>query len=368
MGHEEPPPGTSLVRAALQILLLVLGVAAALWVLYRLRGILLLLFLAVLFAYLVAPLVGVFHRTLTVRGRKISLPRPAAIAAAYVMIFGSLLVIFILLLPIFNDQLGQIAREAPGYITRAQDRWQAWQAGYRSRGLPQEVRDAIDQAIHRVLTAGEAYVANDLIPRVGGWLAYVPWLLLVPILAFFLLKDAEVLRKGALHILPRGRLRSRGSGFLLEINDTLAAYIRAQVTACLLIGIVCTTGFLVIEVPYAVVFGIAAGLLEFIPLAGPLTIGVLAVCFAAFHSFGQAVAVGIFLVVVRAVQDYVVYPKIVGMGIHMNPLAIVLAILCGGELGGLAGIFLAIPVVAVATVAYRHYQKHRAAESQNEPA
>ncbi len=368
MGREEPESGTSLARPTLQILLLVLGVAAALWVLYRLRGILLLLFLAVLFAYLVAPLVGVVHRTVTVRGRKVALPRPAAIGAVYVLIFGSLAVTFILLLPIFNDQLGHLAREAPSYLARAQDRWQAWRTGYQSRALPQEVRDAIDRAIHQILTGGGTYMTNELLPRVGGWLAYVPWLILVPILAFFLLKDAEVLRKAALHILPRGRLRSRGTGFLVELNDTLAAYIRAQVTACLLIGIVCTTGFLVIGVPYAVVFGIAAGLLEFIPLAGPLTIGALAVSFAAFHSFGQALAVSFFLVVLRAVQDYVVYPKIVGIGIHLNPLAIILAILCGGELGGLAGIFLAIPVVAVATVAYRHYQKHRAAEIQNGPA
>jgi hypothetical protein len=127
----------------------------------------------------------------------------------------------------------------------------------------------------------------------------VPWLILVPILAFFLLKDAEVLRKAALHILPRGRLRSRGTVFLVELNDTLAAYMRAQVTACLLIGIVCTTGFLVIGVPYAVVFGIAAGLLEFIPLASPLAIGALAVSFAAFQSFGQALAVSFFLVVIE---------------------------------------------------------------------
>jgi predicted PurR-regulated permease PerM len=368
MGSEESPSDTSLARPTLQILLLVLGVAAALWVLYRLRGILLLLFLAVLFAYLVAPLVGVVHRTVTVRGRKVVLPRPAAIGAVYVLIVGFLAFIFILLLPVFTDQLGELAREAPGYLARTQNRWQAWRTGYQSRGLPQETRDAIDGAIHRALTAGERYTTNELLPRVGGWLVYVPWLLLVPILAFFLLKDADVLRKTALHFLPPGRLRSRGSVFLVELNDTLAAYIRAQVTACLLIGIVCTAGFLVIEVPYAVVFGIAAGLLEFIPLAGPLTIGALAVGFAAFHSFGKALAVLVFLVVLRAVQDYVVYPKIVGIGIHLNPLAIILAILCGGELGGLAGIFLAIPVVAVTTVAYRHYQKHRKAELQSESA
>ena len=131
---------------------------------------------------------------------------------------------------------------------------------------------------------------------------------------------------------------------------------------------VCTTAFLVIGVPYAVVLGIAAGVLEFIPLAGPLTIGVVAASFAGFHSLAQAIVVLLFLVVLRVVQDYVVYPKIVCRGIQMHPLAVVLAILCGAAVGGLMGVFLAVPAVAVLTVTYRHYHEHRAAEALRGPA
>jgi predicted PurR-regulated permease PerM len=156
--------------------------------------------------------------------------------------------------------------------------------------------------------------------------------------------------------------------FLGELNETLAACVRAQVTACLFIGVVCTAAFLVIGVPYAVVLGTAAGVLEFIPLAGPLAIGLLAVGFAAFHSLAQAIVVLLFLVVLRVVQDYVVYPRIVCRGVQMHPLAVILAILCGAAVGGLIGVFLAIPAVAALTVTYRHYQKHRAAEALREPA
>jgi predicted PurR-regulated permease PerM len=300
-----------------------------------------------------------------VKGRKLVLPLPAAIGVVYVLLFGSLAAAFVLLLPVLNRQLGELATAAPGYLARIQDRWQSWQAGYQS-SLPQEVRDAIDRAARQAVTAGGTYVTSDLLPRLAGWVVYLPWLILVPILAFFLLKDAGLFRKAALRILPRGHLRSRGDEFLVEINDTLAAYTRAQVTACLLIGLACTIGFFLIGVPYAVVLGVAAGLLEFIPLAGPLTIGVLATGFAAFHSLGQAAAVLLFLVVLRAVQDYVVYPKLVGTGVHLHPLGIILAILCGAALGGLAGIFLAIPLVAVLTLTVRHYRDHRAAEAQNE--
>lgn len=364
----EATASRSFVRATLQVMVLLLGAALGLWVLYRLRSVLLLLVLAVFFAYLVAPLVRVLRRPVSARGRSFVLPLPLAIGVIYVAIFGSLAVAGVLLLPVLNREIDELAREAPGYLARVEDQWHVWQAGYQLRVLPGEVREAVDRALDQGVTAGKTYVTGNLLPRVGGWLTSLPWLMLVPILAFFLLKDAQLLRGLALQILPRGRFRSRGVVFLGELNETLAACIQAQVTACLFIGVVCTAAFLAFGVPYAMVLGIAAGVLEFIPLVGPLTIGVVAVSFAAFHSFGAAIVVLLFLVVLRVVQDYVVYPKIVCRGIQMHPLAVILAILCGAAVGGLMGVFLAIPGVAVLTVTYRHYRKHQAAEALREPA
>ncbi len=345
------------------MILVLLGAAAGLWALYRLRGILFLLVLAVLFAYLVAPLVRMLRRPIPVAGRRFVLSLPLAIGMIYLTIFGSLALAVVLLLPVLNREIAELARETPGYLARAQDQWRVWQAGYQLQVLPGDVRGVIDRAMSQGAIAGESYVTGDLLPRIGNWLAFLPWLMLVPILAFFLLKDARLGRDFALRILPRGRLRSRGVRFLSELNETLASYVRAQVTACLLIGVVCTIGFVAIGVPYAIVLGVAAGLLEFVPLAGPLTVGILAASFAAFHSYEQVLSVVLFLVVLRAVQDYVVYPKIVGRGVHLHPLAVILAILCGAELGGLTGIFLAIPAAAVLTVTYRHLRKHQAAEA-----
>jgi predicted PurR-regulated permease PerM len=361
----QPPPSPSLARKTLEVLLMALGVAAVLWAVYRLREILLLLVLAVFFAYLIVPFVRLLRRPVVMKGRTLRLPLPAAIGLVYVLLFGSLAAAVAVLLPVFNDQLGELASELPGYLERIHVRWQSWQTSYQSHALPQALRDTIDRAVHQAAAAGGTYVTGELLPRLAGDLVYLPWLVLVPVLAIFLVKDAQPLRKAALRFFPRGRLRSRGDEFLVELNETLAAYVRAQVTACLLIGVVCTLGFLVIGVPYPVVLGIAAGLLEFVPLAGPLTAGALAASFAAFHSGGQVVAVVLFLLVLRALQDYVVYPRIVGIGVHLNPLGIILAILCGGELGGLAGIFLAIPAVAVITLAGGHYRDHRAAEAES---
>jgi len=77
----------------------------------------------------------------------------------------------------------------------------------------------------------------------------------------------------------------------------------------------------------------------------------------------MAVVVLLFLAVLRIVQDYVIYPRIIGQGIHLHPLAVILAILAGAEIAGVAGIFLAIPVIAILTVSYRHWLEHRGSET-----
>lgn len=348
-------------RAILRLIMIVLVVAGFIWALYRLTGVLLLLVLSIFFAYLIAPLVEVVHRPIRFRGRERLMPRPVAIGIVYLIIFGSLAITILLLLPVVSNQLTELAQQAPAYFRSVQERVQGWQNFYRNTRLPASVRDAISNTTTQALESLRDYLSATLL-RAAGLLAYVPWFVLIPILAFFLLKDADTFRRSALQMLPRGRMRWRGDELFQDVNSTLAAYIRAQLIACVLIGTLCTFGFLIIGVPYALVLGIIAGLFEFIPLAGPLTVATIAVLLASFHSSGQATAVFLFLAVLRIIHDYVTYPRIIRQGIHLHPLAVILAILCGAELAGIAGIFLAIPVTAIISVTYRHWMEHRGAD------
>ncbi len=348
-------------RAILRLIMIFVLVAVFIWALYRLTGVLLLLVLSIFFAYLIAPLVELVHRPFKVGARTRMMPRPVAIGLVYLLIFGALGLTVLLLLPVVSDQLTQLAQTAPAYFRGVQERVQSWQRFYQSTRLPASVREYVNTAVGRAFEGISGYASGTLI-HAAGLLTYIPWLVLIPILAFFLLKDADTFRRSALQMLPRGRLRWRGDELFQDVNSTLAAYIRAQLIACLLIGVLCTVGFLLIGVPYAVVLGIVAAFLEFIPLVGPLTVAILAVLLASFHSTGQAISVFVFLLVLRIVHDYVTYPRIIGQGIHLHPLAIILAILCGAELAGIAGIFLAIPVTAIISVIYRHWMEHRGAD------
>jgi predicted PurR-regulated permease PerM len=249
-------------------------------------------------------------------------------------------------------------QQAPTYMSAAHDRLQTWRLFVNPDHFPQAIREALEKTFARSmesLGSSLSYGLTGLLELVS----YLPWLVLIPILAFFLLKDAEDFRRTALLALPIGRLRGHGAELFEELNDTLAAYIRAALLGCLLIGTVCTIAFMTIGVPYALLLGVLAGLLEFIPLVGPLAVALGAGLVAGFHSVGQAVGVLLFLGILRIIQDYVIFPRLIGRGIHMHPLAVILAILCGAELAGVVGIFLAIPVVAVLSVMYRHWLGYR---------
>ena len=349
-------------RAILRVLIVILLVAGALWIIYKLTTVILGLVLAVFFAYLVSPLVEIIRRPRYLAGLRIAIPHAAAIAIAYLLIFAAILLGIYFIVPQLASQYPQFAEQARGYAQTISNKTRGWNEYLRQHRMPDSVLQGINDEVPKLL-GSVGGVAGTLVGALAEWVVFVPWLVLIPILSFFMLKDAESFRRSALQMLPRGRWRWRGDEFFQDVNSTLAAYTRAQLTACLFIGSVCAAGFAMIGLPSPLVLGLIAGLFEFVPLAGPLLLAVLATVVALLHSgFPAALAVLIFLGVLRVVQDYVIYPRLIGHGIHLHALAVIIAILCGEKLAGVAGIFLAIPVVAVVTVSYRHWLEHRGSE------
>lgn len=365
---QTPPKETAVAawvqtRIVLRIITILLVVAAFLWVLYRLTAVLLLLVLSIFFAYLVAPLVDLVEQPLRFGAKEIRIPRGVAIGIVYVVLFvgGGVAVYF--LAPQLAAQFPEFKQQATAYyktIVTTSDRVNEY---FKGHNMPEGVVKAVNDTFLGVIARG-GEVVGVAAERMLGLIIFLPWLILIPILSFFLLKDADSFRRSALAMLPRGRLRWRGDEFFEDINHTLAAYIRAQLTACFIIGTVCSTGFALIGLPSPLVLGLIAGMLEFVPLVGPLVVAILVALLALLHAgFGMAFVVLLFLGVLRVIHDYVVYPRIIGQGIHLHPLAVILAILAGAEIAGVAGIFLAIPVIAILTVSYRHWLEHRGSET-----
>ncbi len=355
------PHGPS-TRVILRVIFILLIVLATLWVISKLTGIILLLVLSIFFAYLVSPLVEFIRRPRQFGERTIAIPKVAAIGLAYVVILAAIMFAIFVILPSLSNQFPEFVNQSKSYWKSFGEKAPQLVENWRLRRLPAPVLDAANKAVPKVVDS-VSYTVTETATASLGYLVYVPWLVLIPILAFFLLKDAESFRRSALLMLPRGRWRWRGDEFFQDVNHTLAAYIRAQLTACLFIGVVCAIGFTLLGLPGGLVMGFIAGVFEFVPLAGPLVVAIMAAILATLHAGPfSAFLVLLFLGVLRIVHDYFIYPRLIGQGIHLHPLAVIFAILAGEKLAGVAGIFLAIPLVAILTVSYRHWLEHRGSE------
>jgi predicted PurR-regulated permease PerM len=354
----------SQIRVVLRILFIITGIALGLWALHRLSSVVLALILAALLAYVIAPLVDLARRPIRIAGRRRRLSRGPAIAFVYLLMAGSVSGAAALLLPSATEQVNEMIVRAPAY-SQAILTWEhGWSRYYERLRIPLEVRRRIDQSVLAASEGAAASLQGSVLALVGA-LSYVPWLLLIPILAFFLLKDAASLRRIIVTALPHhGQLR--GHRLFEELNATLAAYIRAQLLACVLVGSLCGMGFAVLGIPYPLLLGVLAGVLEFIPLVGPLVLAIVAAVIGALHAPILALwAVG-FLSVLRLVEDYVIYPRLMRRGIHLHPLAVILAVLVGAELDGVAGMFLSVPTIAIAAVVYRHWMEWRTVDVVDE--
>jgi predicted PurR-regulated permease PerM len=357
------PPNRVVFRIAIIVVAVVAGAVALYWVIFRLTGIILLLVLSIFFAYLVSPLVEFLRRPRKLGSRTVAIPRAVAILLAYLTIAAVVVVAVYAILPSLTNQYPEFANQAKEYWASLGERTKSIIEYSRSGRLPPRIVEEVNNAVPRVIEKVSTIATEFATSALAYLVLYIPWLILIPILAFFLLKDAESFRRSALLMLPRGRWRWRGDEFFQDINNTLAAYIRAQLTACLFIGVVCAIGFTVLGLPGGLVMGVIAGVFEFVPLVGPVTVALMAAILAMLHAGPfNAFLVLLFLGVLRIVQDYVVYPRLIGQGIHLHPLAVIFAILAGEKLGGVPGVFLAIPLVAILTVSYRHWLEHHGNE------
>ena len=352
------PSFRSIVRVVVVVLLL-LAIKDFLGnVLSSLIYLIFMIVLAVFFAYLINPLVKLIQRPFEDRSLGRVMPRSLAIALSFLIVFAVVGVSISYIVPRIIDQTKEFATNVPTYTASVQGGINELNRRLDRIRVSESVQKQINDKINDSLSALGESVTELLGVIAIDVVKYVPWLILVPILAFFFLKDVNMFRVGVLRIVPVGDWRARVESVLSDVNKTLAAYARAQLISCVLIGFLCTVGFYLLGNDYALLLGIIAGILEFIPLLGPITVGVLATSVAGLESGWQALWTAVFLTVLRIVHDYVTYPRIVREGIHLHPLAIILSVLAGEQVAGIPGVFIAIPLVALLTVLYKHVLEH----------
>ncbi len=342
-------------RWLLITLLFLLAAGIAVSLVMSLGYLLFFLVLSVLLAYFIAPLVNLIRRPFARRGMESLMPRTVAIGLAYIVVFSTLGIGISYLAPRVVEQGKEFGASLPAYAATIRQNLNDLNRRFDRLRVPEEIQIRINDQI----TLASQRISEGFGNFVFNLVSYLPWVIIVPVLSFFFLKDANLIRLTILRMFPAGGWRMRAEAVVTDINNTLFAYTRAQLISCLLIGTVCTLAFYLIGLKYALLLGILAGVFEFVPFLGPLSIAIIATSTAAFgEDPRKAIYVALFLGILRVFHDYVSYPKIVREGIQMHPLLIILSILAGEQVAGIPGVFIAIPLVAVVTVIYRHVLDH----------
>jgi predicted PurR-regulated permease PerM len=318
---------------------------------YLIRTTLFVFIVALLFAYLLTPLVEFLDRFLPA-----SRTRTPALIVAYVIVTGA--VIFA------GIELGsRIVAEAQNLIERVD---LSGKAGEPPVTGPQTLVDSILGGIQSQIRQHTADFVSFL-PRAGlkalSIAGDLVWIIIVPILSFFFLKDGRVMREKILDLMDEGPRRNLVEDVVKDMNVLLAQYMRALLVLSLFTLVFFSFYLSVTRVPYALLLAAIAAILEFIPMIGPFTAAVTILLVAGFSGYPHLLFILIFLGVYRLFQDYVLSPHLLSEGMELHPLLVMFGVFAGGELGGIPGSFLSVPILAMARILYLRLEKaHKAAE------
>ncbi|MBA0084661.1 MAG: AI-2E family transporter, partial [Acidobacteria bacterium Pan2503] len=215
------------------------------------------------------------------------------------------------------------------------------------------------------LRVGITERSNELIaalPQVGlraiTVASNVIYVVIIPILGFFFLKDGRLIRQHVLDLVSDEPRRVLLDDVLADVNLLLASYMRALVLLALSTFTAYGIFFSILGVPYAVLLAALAGMLEFIPMVGTLAASLTIVIVAALEG-AHVIAVLIFLLAYRLFQDYVLSPQLMRQGVELHPLLVLFGVFAGSEVAGIAGTFLSVPVLALVRIIYLRIRKTR---------
>lgn len=359
MIEQRTPPRDDLRPVRRSVLTVVLVVAAciiAVWLLYMLRTVLLLLIFTVIFCYLIAPLVDMVERSLRFRNSDRRIPRSVAISIVYLVLIAGIALAVDRFIPLLSEQLSAFWESLPNYARQLDQYVKSLEALPGRYRLPPTWRISLVDWIGATKSSMFEWL-KLIVDKTVRLALFLPWVVLIPIIGFFFLKDGRAISNQFLSSLSQADVRYRVTIFLNDVSKTIAAYIRAQLIAILLVSLIEGTGLWLLGVSYPLVFGVAAGLFEVVPIIGPLALAVIAFLVASFHSWQSAFIVVGFLGAYRIIHDYVIYPRLISEGVEIHPVAVILAVLCGAEIGGVTGVFLSVPTMALLVVCWRHWRE-----------
>jgi predicted PurR-regulated permease PerM len=324
-------------------------------------GVLVWLLAPVLTPFAVAALLAYLGDPLVDRLEHWRLSRTSAVAIVFALMTIAIVGVVLLLIPMLERQIGAFIEQLPRYIDWVQGRVLPWVEV--NTGVDLEAFDPAQlMTMLRENWKSAGGVAATLLGGLSksglavlGWIANV---LLIPVVTFYFLRDWDVLVARVRELLPRA-VEPTVSQLARESDSVLGAFLRGQLSVMLALGTIYAIGLWAVGIDLALLIGLLAGLVSFVPYLG-VFVGAAAGIIAALVQHGDwlhpLLVVGVFAIG-QTLEGFVLTPWLVGDRIGLHPVAVIFAIMAGGQLFGFLGVLLALPVAAVAMVLLRYLHR-----------
>jgi predicted PurR-regulated permease PerM len=314
-------------------------------IVYLARRTLFIFILAVLFAYMLSPLVDLLDRLTPGK------PRTLALALAYVILVLVIVILGVWIGTHVVAETDTLTKKLPGLLSSLEHKPSPAPVSPEAQSLRIELLDRVRTIVQQ--RAGDIF---GLLQRAGFSVLKASknfiYIVVIPILAFFFLKDGWMIRDHILEVVGDSAQRLQLQNVMADLDRLLARYMRALLTLSLASFTAYSLSLLILRVPYAVLLAALAAVLEFIPVVGPLTAAVLIIAVAGL-SGSHIIAVLIFLGLYRLFQDYILNPNLMSSGTQLHPLVVIFGVFAGAEIGGIPGAFLSVPTMALLRIVYR---------------
>ena len=335
--------------------LTLLAVFGAVLLVLRLIDVLILVFVALVIAATLRPMVSALQH----RG----IPKALALLLIYLGILGVLAGLFVLVIPALVDQGGALVRGLPQVYTSLVASLEK-NPNEAIRALPQWLPTG-DQLASQLQAVSGVILTGAL--GIGmGVLALLAQMLSIVVLSIYLTLDQSRLERFWLSLAPAAR-RPELLATWREIESRLGGYVRGELLLMTSIGVLASLGYLVIGLPYPLALGVLAGLLEFVPMVGPTLGTIPAILVALSISPQAALLVVVYSIVIQGTENNILVPRLMGRSVGVSPITVILAVFAFSSLLGITGAFLAIPLAAIVQVLMDHLIVHAGVIGTEEP-
>jgi len=324
------------------------------YIIYLIRIAIIPLILAMAIAYLLTPIVILLQKKMR---------RVFAVTITYIIFIGIIFTIFFFIIPIIIDQFRTFIDKFPAYmenLTKIINNFLQNSVLIKNienligkEIIPKDVSGIIQYLISRINLE-----EIDIFQRATtvGMLVFntVLYLIVGPLLGIYILIYTDKIKTTFIKIIPK-RFKNHTVIILDRINKVAGRYVRGQILVSIIVGILCTIVLLVLKVDFAILLGSIAGLLNMIPLLGPIIGAIPAALTALFISPLKALLVILLFIAVQQIDNYIISPNIMKYQIGVHPGIIIFSLMAGGALFGIWGLLIAVPTVAILQEILRYY-------------